>query len=223
MPEKRIHSELYEDYKVIKGVMQTYEKIGSHFSQTRFHPWPEVGKFLEELSGDIALDMGCGNGRHSELLSKCVERVVGVDMSSMMLLETSNRGKSNGFEVNPIRGNVMELPVQTGCVDIGVYVATIHHLPTTECRIASLNELERVLVAGGTAIVGSWCTEHERFEEGKGFDTLVNWTLPDGTVVPRYYHIYDIEEFERDVNASRLEVIDIYSNEGNCYSVVSKG
>ena len=223
MPEKRIHSELSEDYEVIKGVMQTYEKIGSHFSQTRFHPWPEVGKFLEELSGDIALDMGCGNGRHSELLSKCVERVVGVDMSSMMLLETSNRGKSNGFEVNPIRGNVMELPVQTGCVDIGVYVATIHHLPTTECRIASLNELERVLVAGGTAIVGSWCTEHERFEEEKGFDTLVNWTLPDGTVVPRYYHIYDIEEFERDVNASRLEVVDIYSNEGNCYSVVSKG
>ena len=223
MPEKRIHSELSEDYEVIKGVMQTYEKIGSHFSETRFHPWPEVGKFLEELSGDIALDMGCGNGRHSELLSECVERVVGVDMSSMMLLETINRGKSNRFEVNPIRGNVMELPVQTGCVDIGVYVATIHHLPTTECRIASLNELERVLVEGGTAIVGSWCTDHERFEEGKGFDTLVNWTLPDGTVVPRYYHIYDIEEFERDVNASRLEVVDIYSNEGNCYAVVSKG
>ena len=223
MPEKRIHSELSEDYEVIKGVMRTYEKIGSHFSQTRFHPWPEVGKFLEELSGDIALDMGCGNGRHSELLSKCVEGVVGVDMSSMMLIETSNRGKNNEFEVNPIRGNVMELPVQTGCADIGVYVATIHHLPTAECRIASLNELERVLVAGGTAIVGSWCTEHERFEEGKGFDTLVNWTLPDGTVVPRYYHIYDIEEFERDVNASRLEVVDIYSNEGNCYAVVSKG
>ncbi|MFL2520946.1 MAG: class I SAM-dependent methyltransferase [Halobacteriales archaeon] len=223
MPEKRIHSELSEDYEVIKGVMRTYEKIGSHFSQTRFHPWPEVGKFLEELSGDIALDMGCGNGRHSELLSKCVERVVGVDMSSMMLIETSNRGKNNEFEVNPIRGNVMELPVQTGCADIGVYVATIHHLPTAECRIASLNELERVLVVGGTAIVGSWCTEHERFEEGKGFDTLVNWTLPDGTVVPRYYHIYDIEEFERDVNASRLEVVDIYSNEGNCYAVVSKG
>ena len=223
MPEKRIHSELSEDYEVIKGVMQTYEKIGSHFSETRFHPWPEVGKFLEELSGDIALDMGCGNGRHSELLSECVERVVGVDMSSMMLLETINRGKSNGFEVNPIRGNVMELPVQTGCVDIGVYVATIHHLPTTECRIDSLNELERVLVEGGTAIVGSWCTDHERFEEGKGFDTLVNWTLPDGTVVPRYYHIYDIEEFERDVNVSRLEVVDIYSNEGNCYAVVSKG
>ena len=223
MPEKRIHSELSEDYEVIKGVMQTYEKIGSHFSETRFHPWPEVGKFLEELSGDIALDMGCGNGRHSELLSECVERVVGVDMSSMMLLETINRGKSNRFEVNPIRGNVMELPVQTGCVDIGVYVATIHHLPTTECRIDSLNELERVLVEGGTAIVGAWCTDHERFEEGKGFDTLVNWTLPDGTVVPRYYHIYDIEEFERDVNASRLEVVDIYSNEGNCYAVVSKG
>ena len=167
--------------------------------------------------------MGCGNGRHSELLSECVERVVGVDMSSIMLLETINRGKSNRFEVNPIRGNVMELPVQTGCVDIGVYVATIHHLPTTECRIDSLNELERVLVEGGTAIVGSWCTDHERFEEGKGSDTLVNWTLPDGTVVPRYYHIYDIEEFERDVNASRLEVVDIYSNEGNCYAVVSKG
>jgi ubiquinone/menaquinone biosynthesis C-methylase UbiE len=218
-----ILSELSEDYEVVKEVMRAYEKIGSHFSQTRFHPWPEVGKFLEELSGNVALDMGCGNGRHSELLSKCVERVVGVDMSSMMLLETVNRGENNGFEVNSIRGNVMELPVRTECIDIGVYVATIHHLPTAECRIASLNELERVLTTNGISIVGSWCTEHERFDEERGFDTLVNWTLPDGTKVPRYYHIYDIEEFERDVNASRLEVIDIYSNEGNCYAVVNKG
>ena len=65
MPEWTIYDELSEDYKVIKEVMQTYEKIGPHFSQTRFHPWPEVEKFLEELSGSTALDMGCGNGRHS--------------------------------------------------------------------------------------------------------------------------------------------------------------
>ena len=223
MPEWTIYDELSEDYKVIKEVMQTYEKIGPHFSQTRFHPWPEVEKFLEELSGSTALDMGCGNGRHSELLSKCVERVVGIDMSSMMLLETINRGENNGFETNPIRGNVMELPVQTESIEIGVYVATIHHLPTTEYRIASLDELERVLTENGIAIIGSWCTEHDRFDQETGFDTIVNWTLQDGTKVPRYYHIYDIEEFERDINESKLEVVDIYSNEGNCYAVVNKG
>jgi len=80
-------------------------------------------------------------------------------------------------------------------VDLAVYVATLHHLPTRESRIASLDELARVLSPRAAALVSAWSTEHDRFDADEGFDTTVDWTLPGGETVPRFYHVYDPAEF----------------------------
>ena len=46
-------------------VHQVYEQIASHFSSTRYKPWPIVERFLKELSpGSVGLDVGCGNGKY---------------------------------------------------------------------------------------------------------------------------------------------------------------
>ena len=46
-------------------VHQVYEQIASHFSSTRYKPWPIVGRFLNELDpGSVGLDVGCGNGKY---------------------------------------------------------------------------------------------------------------------------------------------------------------
>ena len=214
------YKKLSEEDKIIRGVMQTYDEIAFHFSQTRDSPWPDVVEFLENLSGKVGLDICCGNGRHSELLSKCAEKVIGMDLSSMMLRETVQRGVGKNFEVIAVKGNSIRLPIKSECVDIGVYIAAIHHLPTSEYRVDSLNELERVLSPDGIAIIGAWCTEHDRFERGDGFDTIINWKLPNGDLIPRYYHIYDMEEFEKEIKCSKLNVIETYVSRGNCYAIV---
>ena len=204
------------------GVRRTYERIGAHFSKTREHAWPEVESFVAGADAvGTALDVGCGNGRHAELLQTTAERVVGLDASGSLLAAARERlGESVGL----VQGDASRLPFGADRVDLAVYVATLHHLPTAAARRASLDELGRVLAPGGRALVSVWSTAHDRFEAptdvDQGFDTTVDWTLPGGETVPRYYHIYAPAEFERELAASGLVTESVELSSGNCYAVV---
>jgi ubiquinone/menaquinone biosynthesis C-methylase UbiE len=203
-------------------VREVYDRIAAHFAETRHHAWPETREFLEGARGRVGLDIGCGNGRHTELLAERVARAVGLDISRGLLAEARDRAVS----VELVQGDAASLPVATGAVDLAVYVATIHHLPDRPTRRGSLAELARVLTPGGRALVSAWSTAHERFDADPGaevgFDTTVDWTLPGGETVDRFYHIYTPAEFEADVAASPLAVESTYLSSGNCYAVVGK-
>ena len=123
-----------------------------------------------------------------------------------------------------VAGDAASLPIADGSVGLAVYVATLHHLPTRCLRRESLDELARALDDDGAALVSAWSTAHDRFEADAdaetGFDTEIDWTLPGGETVPRYYHIYTLAEFDADLAASDLTVIESFVSSGNCYAVV---
>jgi ubiquinone/menaquinone biosynthesis C-methylase UbiE len=204
----------------------TYDRIAGHFSSTREHPWPEVETFVSAVTDDgaapvgTALDDGCGNGRHAELLAAVADRVVGLDASRGVLREARDRATARGFTLSLVQGDAGALPFGADRFDVVVYVATLHHLPTRRARVSSLDEVARVLAPDGWGLVSTWSTEHDRFDEEDGFDTSVAWTLPDGETVPRYYHIYDPEEFATDLEASDLSVDESFVSSGNCYARV---
>ena len=226
------------------SLRETYDRIASHFSSTREYPWPEVTEFLAEHGGDavdsegssdagdsegsaddgerIGLDIGCGNGRHTGPLADYVDIAVGIDVSRGLLAEANVRATDRGFDRNStfLQGDAGALPIADGTVDVGVYVATLHHLSPRARRIQSLEELARVLGGDGVALVSAWSTAHDRFDRESGFDTTVDWTLPDGETVPRFYHIYDPEEFRADLEASPLQLTSFELSSGNCYGVV---
>ncbi|PAU84898.1 SAM-dependent methyltransferase [Halorubrum salipaludis] len=201
----------------------TYDRIAAHFSKTREYAWPEVESFLDRRAAARALDLGCGNGRHAELLAERADAVVGVDLSRELLGEAVDRARDHGFDASAsfVHGDAAALPIATDAVGLAVYVATIHHLPSREARVRSLDELARVLVPGGIALVSAWSTAHDRFDRAEGFDTTIDWTLPGGETVPRYYHIYSPEEFEADIGESALETVDVDVSSGNCYATVT--
>lgn len=217
---------------------ETYDRIAEHFAATREYPWPEVSSFLDDHAADRTrgLDLGCGNGRHAEAMAESVPSVVGYDASRGLLEQADERAAERGFEVGLVQGDAAALPFCDDTFDVGVYVATLHHLRTREDRIRSLSELARVLRPEGRALVSVWSTEHDRFSDAEGtsadsqtasddaaegFDTTVDWTLPGGERVPRFYHIYSPAEFEADIEASDLRVRDAFVSSGNCYAVVS--
>mgnify|MGYP000507151249 CR=1 FL=1 len=203
---------------------RTYDRIAGHFSQTREYPWPEVESFLEGRTGAVGLDLGCGNGRHAELLADHADRVVGVDASTGLLAEAADRAAERGFDADLVAGDAASIPLAADTVDLAVYVATVHHLRPRERRLASLDELARVLAPGGRALVSAWSTAHDRFAEeatdGSGLDTEIDWTLPGGETLGRFYHVYDPAEFERDLQESDLELLEWELSSGNCYAVV---
>ena len=203
----------------------TYDRIAAHFSKTREYAWPEIEEFLEDRSGDIALDLGCGNGRHAEVLVEHADRVVGVDASTGLLAEAADRAAERGFEADLVAGDAAAIPLREDTVDLAVYVATLHHLRPRERRLGSLDELARVLAPGGRALVSAWSTEHTKFEDeetdGSGLNTEVDWTLPGGETVGRFYHVYDPAEFEADLAESDLKLVKWEISSGNCYAVVT--
>ena len=203
-----------------RAVRDTYDRIATHFARTRPAPWSEVEDFLADRTGGLGLDVGVGNGRHAELLATRCATVVGVDLSHAALGEAAARSDAGGFGLSLVVGDATTLPIGDDRVDLAVYVATLHHLPTPELRVASLDELARVLRPAARAIVSAWSVTHDRFDAEAGFDTTVGWTLPDGEVVDRFYHIYDGEEFARDLDASDLVRESTFESRGNWYAVV---
>lgn len=212
-----------------RAVRATYDDIAAHFAKTRAHPWPEVESFLGDRTGRLGLDIGCGNGRHASPLAAWVDRVLGVDASVELLGLARGRATDGGYAAafDPIAGDAARLPVRSHTVNLALYVATIHHLRSRSLRRESLSELGRVLAGEGTALVSAWSTAHDRFDaspdDPEGFDTSVDWTLPGGERVPRFYHVYAPAEFDDDLDASPLSVERSFVSSGNCYAVVSKG
>ncbi|WP_257297524.1 class I SAM-dependent methyltransferase [Haloarchaeobius sp. FL176] len=204
------------------GTRSTYDRIADHFAKTREYAWPEVESFLENQEGAVGLDLGCGNGRHAELLAARCDHVVGLDISGGLLATARERARERGFDVELVQADAARLPVATGSVDLAVYVATLHHLPNREARRRSLDELARVLSPDGTALVSAWSTAHDRFDREVGFDTTVDWTLPGGETVPRFYHVYSPAEFDEDLAASDLGIVSSRVSSGNCYATVTE-
>lgn len=207
-------------------VRTTYDRIAVHFARTRATPWPEVVEFLDGRTGRTGLDLGAGNGRHVEPLADRVERVLAVDASDELLRIGRDRAAERGYGARnrPLAGDAARLPLAADTVDLAVYVATLHHLPDRPTRVESLSELARVLAPDGPALVSAWSTAHDRFDAGtedSGFDTTVDWTLPNGETVPRFYHIYAPAEFEADLAASDLRVVESFVSSGNCYAIVT--
>jgi ubiquinone/menaquinone biosynthesis C-methylase UbiE len=198
------------------GVRDTYDQIAAHFSKTREYPWPEVTSFCAGRVARTALDIGCGNGRHAELLAEHADRVVGLDASRELLGIARDRVEDGDF----IAGDAASLPVDEDAIGLAVYVATLHHLPTRQLRRQSLDELARVLGPDGSGLVSAWSTAHDRFDAKAGFDTEIEWTLPGGEAIPRYYHIYAPAEFDADLSASELAIVDSFVSSGNCYAIV---
>ena len=223
----------YDSHRDPARTRRVYDEIATHFSTTRAYPWPEVTEFLDRVNTlpnrRVGLDIGCGNGRHTEPLADVVERTVGLDISRELLFEAQTAmesGDGSDWEAALVQADSAALPFVDGSVDVGVYVATLHHLPDRKRRVESLRELARVLSSTGEALVSAWSTEHDRFEnraDDEGFDTTIDWTLPGGETVPRFYHIYAPEEFEADLRRSGLTVESSVVSSGNCYAVVSDG
>jgi tRNA (uracil-5-)-methyltransferase TRM9 len=205
-----------------RTVRETYDRIAAHFASTREHPWPEVETFLEGREGSLGLDIGCANGRHAQLLAARTDRVLGVDVSRGLLREARDRANSRRFAVDLVQGDAATLPIRPGRVDIAVYVATIHHLRDRETRVRSLDELAGVLGPDGRALVSAWSTAHDRFDSEEGFDTTIEWTLPGGETLPRFYHIYAPEEFRTEVADSALALEAFEVSNGNCYATVRR-
>jgi len=201
-----------------RRLRETFDAISSSFDETRQEPWEDIEEFVEERGGAVALDLGCGNGRHLPLLRERFSVAVGMDFSLSML---------RICDPPVVRGDLCALPFAASCADCALCVAALHHLPTCEERLATLDEIARVLRDDGdaAALVSVWAIEHPKFDgerdeiRAQGGDVHVPWKRGEKER-DRYYHIHGREEFESLVADSRLRG-EVWESNGNYYARLS--
>ena len=115
---------------------------------------------LAPVSGETALDIGCGTGAEVRRLARLVGpegRAVGVEPHPDLRAEAERRTADEGVEAEFVDADALALPFEDGSVDVVRSERVFQHLPDPEGAIA---EIVRVLRPGGrVAIIDSdWGT-----------------------------------------------------------------
>jgi ubiquinone/menaquinone biosynthesis C-methylase UbiE len=146
---------------LLKLSQEEYDEYASEFSTSRQFFWDEL-KFLKKYvdSGDCLLDIGCGNGRLSDMFENKNIQYIGIDFSKELIeIAKKERGKNRIF----IQANALKLPFKDNYFDTVFSIAVLHHIPSKENRIKFLTEANRVLKPNGACVITVWNTLQWRF------------------------------------------------------------
>jgi ubiquinone/menaquinone biosynthesis C-methylase UbiE len=103
-----------------------------------------------------------------------------------------------------------KLPLKDHCVDVVLFIASLHNIKGKENRIRALKEINRVLNRNGSALISVWSRHQYRFNKylsGKNYKSVNKMENGDinlywrqhGLNIPRYYHLYTKQEFYDDL------------------------
>lgn len=139
----------------IENVHKVYNEIGAHFSETRHSPWPNVENFIKNLAdGAVLLDIGCGNGKYLANAGNLLK--LGCDRSESLLSVCLERN------FNVFQCDCLAVPFRDESVDAAISIAVIHHLATHDRRLKAIENMARVLVKGGTALIYVWAKDQQK-------------------------------------------------------------
>jgi ubiquinone/menaquinone biosynthesis C-methylase UbiE len=114
------------------------------------YPLEYAFHLLGDVRGKIVLDLGCGSGENTILLTRRGAHVQAMDISSSLIAIALRRLAVNGIndKVRFFAGSAHEFPLADESVDVVFGMAILHHL---DLRLAA-RELRRILRPGGRAI-----------------------------------------------------------------------
>ncbi|XXG97059.1 D-xylose 1-dehydrogenase (NADP(+)) [Hypoxylon texense] len=180
-----------------RHVHSVYESIASHFSSTRYKPWPFVASFLASLTpGSVGLDVGCGNGKYlgvnPDVFVLASDRSANLARLARDLKVAQLKGGGGGGGGAGGRGGADVAGVADGLalpfggprrVDFAICIAVVHHLSTRERRVEGVRALLDCVAPGtGRVLVYVWALEQgssrRGWDEGTADqDQLVPWVL----------------------------------------------
>jgi tRNA (uracil-5-)-methyltransferase TRM9 len=208
----------FQSQNVVKQTKDVYNRIASHFSNTRKHSWTELEDLVKYTKdGDKVLDLGCGNGRLYQLFQDLSIDYTGLDLSEELIKIAQKNIPTGKFVV----GEMTSLPFADQEFDMIYCIAAFHHLPDEESRLKALGEIKRVLKTGGRAIMTNWNLDsewgREKVKSGKWKlgdnenDFIIPWKNQQGEVMgERYYHGFEKEELRKLFEKTGFIVEDQY-------------
>lgn len=200
-------------------IEETYDKIAVEFDYTRCRIWSCVKVFLDHLDPNIyILEVGCGNGKN--MLYRRDLQFYGIDISKEQVKICNDK------LLKVIKGNMTMMPYCNNTFNYILCIASYHHLANDNDRRLALNEMYRCIKPNGLILLSVFAMEQPSNSKFKftNNDELVKWSLRNGCIYHRYYHIYRQNELTEEIN--RLEnrfIIRKYGYEqGNWWVILQK-
>ena len=158
-------------------------------------PSPEVSKMLSHcpVATSIALDVGCGAGRHIGILSEHSCCVVGIDTSESAIRTCRSRLVGKAGSVSFVRGTMLQLPFQDRCFGIVLAFNVVYHTTHVLAKRA-IDELVRCCKPGGYVLFTLLSTRNRAFGIGSEVErnTFLRRGLPgDNGLI---HHFFGAEE-----------------------------
>jgi SAM-dependent methyltransferase len=217
--------------KLLEKTKKDYEKIAIGFDETRGHT-PHFRSDLEQLVGYVSegnkvLELGSGNGRLYELLKDKKIDYLGIDNCAPLILKAKAHFPAAKFLV----GDVLDLSFLKNVIpsivegfDVVFAIALLHHIPSKELRLKSLENIKNFLKPKGLFIMSNWnlyqpkyiskiikyaglvATKKIILDWG---DILVPWHTRE-KVIYRYYHAFTRKEISSLIEEAGFTIVDLY-------------
>ena len=106
-------------------------------------------KILNKISSvEIAIDLGCGSGQTTKLLSAKAKKIYILDISEKMLEEANKKVPS----AIPLHASVTEIPLPAKYIDLAISRGIVlSHLPAKLAK-SFFEEIARIMKSGGTVL-----------------------------------------------------------------------
>jgi ArsR family transcriptional regulator len=126
--------------------------------------WKGIAEALLKLMPPMVIaDLGAGEGTISQLMAQRAKRVIAIDNSEKMVEFGAELARKHGITNLEYRcGDIEEIPIRSGTVDLAFFSQALHHATHPEHAIA---EAWRILKPGGRIAVLDLNRHH--FEEAR--------------------------------------------------------
>src|SRR3954453_8970209 len=117
----------------------------SRLCATRERPFDNFIPF-DELKGKRVLEIGCGMGLHTELMTRAGANVTAIDLTDTAIEATTQRLKLKALEARVLQADAEKMPMPDHSFDFVWSWGVIHHSSRTAYIV---RQIARVLAPGG--------------------------------------------------------------------------